>query len=347
MFWFCSERRYDLLQISWLQSSLLYLRIKELINNFDRSKLRYCEKLNGLRYSLDDKMNHVKRLDGEMFELLGQVEAENDLANCLVRNDEVFELTVAIAETLVEKKETPVNTDSLANISSDTDQIKCKLPKLVIKEFDGKVLNWQTFWDQFESTIHSKININNIDKFSYLKSFSCPSAYETISRLALTNQNYLEAVELLKQRYGKPQLLINTVMEQFVKLDKIGKSNDVSKLRTFLNKIEITIQNLKSLDIGTSSYGSFLILVLTSKLPTDLRTLFARRFTGNVRLLEELLVISKNEFEAKERLVNPRDKHFEKGEFSRYRSTNSSFDTGSEFVKGSCVFCGGNNHNSN
>ena len=121
------------------------MRIKELINNFDPSKLRYRGKLNGLRYSLDDKMNHVKRLDGEKFELLGQEEAENDLAKCLARNDEVFELTAAIAEKLVEKKETQVNTDSLANISSDTEQIKCKLPKLVIKEFDGKVLNWQTF----------------------------------------------------------------------------------------------------------------------------------------------------------------------------------------------------------
>ena len=59
----------------------------------------------------------------------------------------------------------------------------------------------------------------------------CPSAYETIPGLALTNQNYSEAVELLKQRYGNPQLLINTYMEQFVKLGKIDKSNDVSNCR--------------------------------------------------------------------------------------------------------------------
>ena len=95
----------------------------------------------------------------------------------------------------------------------------------------------------------------------------CPSPYETISGLALTNQNHLEAVELLKQRYENSQVLINTYMEQFVKLDKIEKSNDVSKLRTFFNKIEITIRNLKSLGIETSSYGSLLIPVLTGKLP--------------------------------------------------------------------------------
>ena len=74
----------------------------------------------------------------------------------------------------------------------------------------------------------------------------CPSAYETISGLALTNQNHLEDVEFLKQRYENLQLLINTYKykEQFVKLDKIEKSNAVSKLRTFFNKIKITIRNL-------------------------------------------------------------------------------------------------------
>ena len=48
-------------------------------------------------------------------------------------------------------------------------------------------------------------------------------------------------------------------MEQFVKLDKIEKSNDVSKLRTFFSKIEITMRNLKSLGIETSPYASLFI----------------------------------------------------------------------------------------
>ena len=177
------------------------------------------------------------------------MEAENNLSNCLVRNDEVFELIAAI-----EEKETLINTDSLENSSNNTEQIKCKLPKLVIKEFDCNVLNWQTFWDQFESTIYSKINIKNIHKFSYFKSFLCPSAYETISGLALTNQNHLEDVEFLKQRYENLQLLINTYKKQFVKLDKIEKSNTVSKLRTFFNKTKITIRNLITDFICTKLY---------------------------------------------------------------------------------------------
>ena len=83
--------------------------------------------LKRLRYSLDDKMNHVKRLNDEVFELLDQEETENDLSNCLIRNDEVFELIMAREKKLIEKKETTINTNCLENISNNTEQIKCKL----------------------------------------------------------------------------------------------------------------------------------------------------------------------------------------------------------------------------
>ena len=167
----------------------------------------------------------------------------------------------------------------------------CKLPKLVIKEFDGSVLNWQSFWYQFKSTIHSKSNISNIDKFSHLTSFLCKSAYDAISGLAPTNQNYLETVQLWKNRYGNAQLLINKNIEHFVQLDEIEKNNDIIRLRMFYNKVEITIRNLKSLNIEPSAYGSLLI-------PADLRTIFARKFSDRVWELNELLTLFKNELEA-------------------------------------------------
>ena len=109
-------------------------------------------------------------------------------------------------------------------------------------------------------------------------------------------------------------------MEQFVQLDKIEKSNDVIRLRMFYNKVEITIRNLKLLNIETSTYGSLLIPVLTSKLPTDLRTLFARKFSDRVWELDELLTLFKNELEAKERSLGSgytfKEKQDEVGKFS-------------------------------
>ena len=55
-----------------------------------------------------------------------------------------------------------------------------KLQKLKVQTFYGKIINWQTFWDQFESSIDSQENITDIDKFSHLRNLLCDSARKTI-----------------------------------------------------------------------------------------------------------------------------------------------------------------------
>ena len=53
--------------------------------------------------------------------------------------------------------------------SNPTEILKTKLPKLELKTFDGSILNWQQFWDRFQSSIDSNSNINSVDKFAYLQ----------------------------------------------------------------------------------------------------------------------------------------------------------------------------------
>lgn len=72
--------------------------------------------------------------------LLALGEAENNLTNCLVRIDNVFQLIAAIEKKLIEKKEILNNTDTIENTLNFTEQIKWNLLKLVIKEFDCKVV---------------------------------------------------------------------------------------------------------------------------------------------------------------------------------------------------------------
>ena len=90
---------------------------------------------------------------------------------------------IASIEKASDKNKNKVSliSNSFYTSNNNEGEVMCKLPKLFIKEFDGSVLNWQTFWDQFESTIHFKRNISNIGKFSYLTLFLCRSAYDTIS----------------------------------------------------------------------------------------------------------------------------------------------------------------------
>ena len=208
---------------------------------------------------------------------------------------------------------------------------------MIIKQFDRDILNWQTFWDQYYSSVHVKTNISETDKFTYLKSLLSESAFETISGLTLTSGNYVEAIKLLQNRYGNHQALINAYMDKFVQLEAITKSSDITRLRKVYNQIETGIRNLKTFDVHPESYGSLLVPVLSTKLPGDVRTLFARTFNHGKWDLTEMMEIFKKKFEAKEcafATINYKSRDKNNSQF-----TSSALFNNSE--KNLCIFCGG------
>ena len=106
-----------------------------------------------------------------------------------------------------------------------------KLSNLKIQKFYGKIIKWQTFWDQFESSIDSQENITDIDKFGYLRNLLCDSARETISGLTLTSENYKNAIQLLRDGFANPQVHVSAYMEQLYKLKCVESMSNVHDLR--------------------------------------------------------------------------------------------------------------------
>ena len=43
-----------------------------------------------------------------------------------------------------------------------------QLPKISVPTFDNKVLNWKSFWEQFDATINSKTGLNDMEKLMYM-----------------------------------------------------------------------------------------------------------------------------------------------------------------------------------
>ena len=99
--------------------------------------------------------------------------------------------------------------------------VQCKLPKMQMPDFNGDQLKWQGFWDRYEVYIHSNANIREIDKFNYLQGGLKGEALDAISGLTLSMENYKEAIQLLKNRFGNEQLLISAHMESLIKISKI------------------------------------------------------------------------------------------------------------------------------
>ena len=98
------------------------------------------------------------------------------------------------------------------------DRVAIKLPKLTLKPFSGDLLDWLTFWDGLASAIDHNTDLSNVDKMNYLTGLLKGEAARTIPGLLLSNGNYTRAVQILQQRYGQKQTLINHYLNALSKI---------------------------------------------------------------------------------------------------------------------------------
>ena len=174
-----------------------------------------------------------------------------------------------------------------------------KLPKLVLPKFRGDVTQWRTFWDSFNSTIHTNSYLTKIDKFNHLNSLLEGQALRAIQGLTLTESNYQSAIDILNQRFGKTQHIISTHLDELLKIAACT-TDKTSQLRFVYDKISINVRGLEALGVNSSQYGSLLIPVVMSKLPQDVRLQIARNTAQDVWEMLELLSVIRKEVEARE-----------------------------------------------
>ena len=148
-------------------------------------------------------------------------------------------------------------------MTKENTKLTVKLPKIELRKFDGDILKWTEFWDAFESTIHSNKSLHNVDKFNYLKGQLQEQASEVLSGLELTNENYNVAVEILKERYGRKQFMIDAHYAKMMNMP-MATYKAVS-LRLFYDSTEKHLRCLRSL--GEDDDQSHILMMLKSKLP--------------------------------------------------------------------------------
>ena len=183
---------------------------------------------------------------------------------------------------------------------------KVKIPKLTLKRFTGDITAWSTFWETFESSIHQNTSLSNIDKFNYLSSLLESSAADAISGLAITSNNYEEAISVLKRRFGNKQLIISKHMDALLNLETVSSLHNLKGLRTLCDSIESHVRSLGSLGVSSASYGSLLSSILMNKLPHELRVIVSRKVGDEDWEFTEVIEMIQKEIEARERAeANP------------------------------------------
>ena len=83
-----------------------------------------------------------------------------------------------------------------------------KLPSLSIPTFDNNPTKWKSYWQQFEATIHNSKKLDDQLRMQYLlKSLTTKRAKDAIEGIDAVAEAYPEAVEALKNRFDRPQVI--------------------------------------------------------------------------------------------------------------------------------------------
>ena len=166
-------------------------------------------------------------------------------------------------------------------------------------------------------------SLSNVEKFNYLRSFLTGDALHAIAGLSLTNNNYEEAMQLLKNRYGNNQVIISAHMNALVKLSHVD--DQLESLRKFYDDVESHIRSLTTLGIDVKSYGTLIGTLIMEKLPEDLRLIVSRNIKENIWDLTKTLELINLELRARETCVVPKMKDQGKNDFESLPFTGSHF----------------------
>ncbi|GFV12675.1 integrase catalytic domain-containing protein [Trichonephila clavipes] len=250
-----------------------------------------------------------------------------------------------------------------------------RLPKLTLESFSGKdISSFPSFWARFKSAVHENSSLNDVDKFSYLKSVVTSDAELAIQGLTLTSENYAKAIKILENWFGRKELIVDFHMNRLLNLTPVRKSFDVIALRNLYEQLEINIRGLESLEISPDSYSCLLFPIIMKAIPPDLALEYNKKHNKTQSQITDLIAYLRSEVESRERtelLVKPHDlelknknsysntKYFERTSHSYPQSTrrvqghsrihpsHKSFSSANELLTAAfsdCLFCFENTH---
>ena len=139
-----------------------------------------------------------------------------------------------------------------------------KLPRIELPKFNGDVLKFQNFCDQFEAALHNNDDLPNVRKSTYLRSVLTVNALQTIEGLEVTGANHPPAIDCLKQMYGTKRVIVTSVVKSVIKVDA-KSSVSASLLRDLYDTLKNRTRALEVLREKPMSHGCILLPMFQAK----------------------------------------------------------------------------------
>ncbi|GFV63073.1 integrase catalytic domain-containing protein [Trichonephila clavipes] len=168
-------------------------------------------------------------------------------------------------------------------VPTETEKRSFKLPKIELKKFSGEAKDFFAFWSQFQK-IHNDKGIAEEDKMQYLLQSVEPKskAERLVLSFPATAENYPKAIDQLKERFGREDLLVQ-----------------------IYDELEGKLRSLESLGRTQEKYGDFLTPLVESCLPEEILMAWERKRNSETdakgsQTLEHLMTFLRLEVQGEE-----------------------------------------------
>ena len=167
----------------------------------------------------------------------------------------------------------PTLSSSFSSSDSDYDET-CRIPKIDIPTFHGDIMQWASFWAQFEASIDSHERLSDVRKLVYLrKAIKDPDTRELLNTGVEKPGMYGEIVGVLKQRFDRTREIHRNHCQKLTQLGTIKSTR--TDLSRFVDTARTTISSLNH--SGYYTLDAFLTSTLYLNLPVKLQTLWEQQ----------------------------------------------------------------------
>jgi len=196
-----------------------------------------------------------------------------DISDSLIRNtqtqdEDIFVMSAKVKELLflnptmsLSHTASPTGTPTLTTGSGKPG---VKLPKIDVPIFDGELLHWQTFWEQFSISVEKQYDISSTENLVYLcHAVKDDVARSTIESLSHTGDQSEKSIDLLKAH----PLIIHQAHVR--KIYEVPNLNDGSgkEIRCFHDTVQLHLRALTTMKEEPT--GSLITVLLELKLDKE------------------------------------------------------------------------------
>ncbi|XP_071578665.1 uncharacterized protein [Temnothorax nylanderi] len=175
-----------------------------------------------------------------------------------------------MSDVLASHDDHPFGTLRDGSSLSDPFRATTHLPRISLPTFDGSTDKWESFRDRFKSLVYSEPNLSNVDRMHYLCSCVKGEASKALDHLAVTEQNFEVAWNILVSRYDNKRRLITVHLQNLFNLPSL--TAETSKdLRNLRDQTNTAIQALKNLGREVEHWDDLLVFLVAQNLDQSSR----------------------------------------------------------------------------